>query len=411
MLPEGNFKMKLDSKTVARLTLPDGKNDLIHFDDELAGFGFRLRRSADKTRKSWVVQYRRGKRTRRVMLAPFDAMSADVARKAARKLLGAVWTGHDPQAEKQAKRDREEHTLRKVTSDYLEARQDEWRGRSGSEIERYLTGSYFRPLHAKPLAEIDRRDVNACIATMKRANGTVAATRALTALQSLFTWAIRAGLIDTNPVTNVNKPAPLPPRDRVLADAELAAVWRACGDDDAGRVTKLMILTAARRGEVGGMRWREIDLDKGTWTLPKERAKNTRAHILPLPPLALSIIEAVPQVANKDTLFGERSEHGFTRWWQAKLGLDERLGDAVGSWRFHDLRRSAATGMANLGIQPHVIECVLNHQAGFRSGVASVYNKSPYMNEMRDAMLRWADHIRVLVEGGERKVVSLHAAS
>jgi Arm DNA-binding domain len=123
--------MKLDAKTVGGLTLPGGKDDVIHFDDELAGFGFRLRRSGDRVRRSWVIQYRRGRRTRRVLLAPAEAMTADAARKAARKLFGQVWTGLDPQAERQAKRDREEHTLRKVVANYIEARGDEWRGRSG----------------------------------------------------------------------------------------------------------------------------------------------------------------------------------------------------------------------------------------------------------------------------------------
>jgi hypothetical protein len=160
--------MKLDAKTVARLAIPECKADVIYFDDDLAGFGLRLRRSGDVIRKAWVVQYRKGRSTRRVKLAPFEAMTADAARKAARKLLGHVWTGHDPQAERQAKRDREEHTLRKVAADYVKARRGEWRGRSGILIERYLTGPYFKPLHSKPIAEIERLDVNACIRTMVR---------------------------------------------------------------------------------------------------------------------------------------------------------------------------------------------------------------------------------------------------
>jgi integrase len=274
------------------------------------------------------------------------------------------------------------------------------------EIKRYLTRSYFKALHAKPIAEVKRADVNACIKTIKRDNGTVSALRALTALQSMFSWAIREGLIDANPASNVNKPEPVPPRDRVLDDRELAAVWRACQDDDAGRITRLLILTAGRRGEIGGMCWSELDLEAGTWNLPKERAKNGRAHSLPLPPLATAIIESVPR-ADRDMLFGERSERGFTRWWQAKLTLDERLGDAVKPWRIHDLRRTVATGMANRGIQPHVVECVLNHQGGFRSGVASIYNKSPYFNEMRQALLLWSDHLRAIVDGTECKVVPM----
>jgi hypothetical protein len=208
------MKLKLDAKTAARLTLLDDKKEDIAWDKDLAGFGMRQRRSGDMVRKTWIVQYRKGRRTRRVKLAPFETMTADAARKAARKLLGQVWSGHDPQADRQAKRDREAHTLRKVAADYIDARRDEWRGRSGSEIERYLTGSYFRPLHGQPIAEIGRPDINACIRTMVRANGTVAAERAVQALQGMLSWAMREGLIDSNPAINVNKPASRPPRDR-----------------------------------------------------------------------------------------------------------------------------------------------------------------------------------------------------
>ena len=397
--------MKLDAKA-ARLSLPDGKNDVIHFDDDLAGFGLRLRRSGDDIRRSWIVQYRKGRSTRRVLVGPADTVTADAARKVARKLLGAVWTGHDPQAEKQAKRDREQRTLRKVAADYIEARRGEWRGRSGSEIERYLIrGDYFKALHGKPIAEIDRPDINACVRASTSKNGTVAATRALQALQAMLSWAVREGIIPANPAINVNKPASQPPRDRVLDDRELSAVWRACADDDAGRVTKLLILLAARRSEVGGMRFSELRLERGMWVLPKERSKNGRELRLPLPPLASEIIESVPRLVGKDTLFGEWSERGFTRWWQAKLDLDERLGDAVKPWRHHDLRRSAATGMADLGIAPHVIEAALNHISGHKAGVAGIYNRSSYEREVRNALALWGDHIRSIVEGSERKVL------
>jgi integrase len=400
------MKLKLDAKTAARLTLLDDKKEDIAWDEDLAGFGMRQRRSGDMVRKTWIVQYRKGRRTRRVKLAPFETMTADAARKAARKLLGQVWSGHDPQADRQAKRDREAHTLRKVAADYIDARRDEWRGRSGSEIERYLTGSYFRPLHGQPIAEIGRPDINACIRTMVRANGTVAAERAVQALQGMLSWAMREGLIDSNPAINVNKPASRPPRDRALDDREIAALWRACGEDDAGRVTKLLLVTGARRSEIGGMRWSEINLEVGTWTLPKERSKNGRELRLMLPALALNIIKKVPQLVGKHTLFGEWSEHGFTRWWQAKRDLDERLGDAVKPWRFHDLRRSVATGMADIGIAPHIIEAALNHISGHKAGVAGIYNRSSYEREVRNALAQWADHVRTLVEGGERKVVA-----
>jgi integrase len=157
------------------------------------------------------------------------------------------------------------------------------------------------------------------------------------------------------------------------------------------------------------MCWNELDMDTGMWTLPAVRAKNGRAHTLPLPPMALDIITSVPHMALRDRLFGQRAELGFTRWASAKADLDARLGEAVQEWTLHDLRRTVATRMGDLGVQPHIIEEVLNHQSGHRRGVAGVYNKSPYEREVRAALLMWSEHVRVLTDGGERKVVPLRA--
>src|SRR5262249_36558019 len=168
----------------------------------------------------------------------------------------------------------------------------------------------------------------------------------------------------------------------------------------------LLILTAQRRTEVGGIAWREIDLDRGTWTLPASRTKNGREHTLPLPPLALDIIASIPREVGRDYLFGARAA-GFTSWVYPKQLLDKRLGDRVEPWRLHDLRRSAATRMCDIGIAPHVVEQILNHQSGHRAGIVGVYNRSSYEREVKAAMALWADHVRSITEGGERKVISM----
>jgi integrase len=162
--------------------------------------------------------------------------------------------------------------------------------------------------------------------------------------------------------------------------------------------------------EICGLRWIEIDMDNGLLRLPPERTKNGRAHTLPLPQMALDIIATIPQMIGRDCLFGERSDLGFTQW-GAKRDLDARLGDQVRPWTLHDCRRSVATGMANIGIQPHVIEAVLNHISGHKAGVAGVYNRSNYAKEMKAALALWADHVRTIVEGGERKVLAFPASS
>jgi integrase len=195
----------------------------------------------------------------------------------------------------------------------------------------------------------------------------------------------------------------------VLDDRDLAHIWRAASDDAYGKVIKLLILTGARRAEVGGMRWSEIDRKRAVWLVPATRTKNGRPLMLPLPPLAMTIIESVPERVGRDHLFGTRSSEGLSHW-HAKVDLDQRLGNAVRPWRLHDLRRTCATRMCDLGVAPHVVEQILNHQSGHRSGVAGIYNRSSYEREVRVAMALWNDHVCGLVEGNERKIVPIQVA-
>ena len=154
--------------------------------------------------------------------------------------------------------------------------------------------------------------------------------------------------------------------------------------------------------------WSELDDPERptTFTVPAARSKNGRAHTLPLTPTMVRIIASVPRMASRDQLFGQRS-HGFTRWHKSKAELDARSG--VVGWTIHDLRRSVATRMGDLGVQPHIIEQILNHQSGHKRGPAGIYNRCVYANEVRDALLMWEDHVRALVEGGERKILHLSA--
>jgi integrase len=164
-----------------------------------------------------------------------------------------------------------------------------------------------------------------------------------------------------------------------------------------------LILTGCRRSEVGGLCWAEIDDGRDVWTIPAARSKNGRPHTLPMMPMMREVIEGVPRMASRDQLFGLHSGRGFTAWAEHKPTLDERSG--VSNWTVHDIRRTVATGLANLGVLPHVVEALLNHQSGAKRGVAGVYNRSPYEREVRSALAQWHDHVRALVEGGERKVV------
>jgi integrase len=214
------------------------------------------------------------------------------------------------------------------------------------------------------------------------------------------------GWTTANPVIGTRKPADPKPSEHVLSDADLARVWRACGDDDFGRIVRLLILLGSRRSEVGGMCWSELDLDADAWTLPAERSKNHRQHVIALPPAAIEIIESVPRTS-RDHLFGDRAGKGFTSWSRGRQDLDQRLAGKVRPFRLHDLRRSTATKMADIGVEPHVIEAALNHYSGHRAGIAGIYNKSKYERAVKAALARWSEHVLALVEGRESKVVTL----
>jgi integrase len=398
--------MKLDSRTVAGLALPDDKADVIHFDSALAGFGYRLRRSGNEVRRSWIVQYRRAGASRRLLLGSAEVLSADQARGAAKQVLAKIALGEDPQADKASRRAADKFTVAALAEEFLAAKDGTTRPRTFVEACRYLRGGYFKPLHAMPIDQVERRDVAARLLAIARESGTTTAARARATLSELFAWAIGQGLLDHNPVVGTNRPKTPPPRDRVLDDGELAAVWNGAGDDDFGRIVRLLILTGQRRTEVGGMRWQEIDRTKATWTIPAGRAKNGREHTLPLTPLALDIIASAPRIVGRDYLFGPRAA-GFTSWNRPKQMLDARLGDQIKPWTLHDLRRTCATRMCDLGVAPHVVEQILNHQSGHRAGVVGVYNKSRYEAEVKAALALWSDHLCALIQGGKRKIVSM----
>lgn len=406
---------KLDAKTIAGLTLPDDKLEEIYFDARLSGHGYRMRRKriGASVRCTWITQYSCNGRNPRVTHGVAGKLTPAQAFEASRQVLARAALGGDPQGEKMAKRQAATKTFRAVVESYLEARTGGLRASSLRVIKLYLTGPYFRPLHAAPVSEIDHPDIATCIRSIERTNGTPTAAAARRAISTFYGWAIAEGLLGRNPVNPVigtHKPEDPRPRDRVLSDTELVAIWKASSpDDDYGRIIRLLILLGARSGEIAGMSWSELDLDVGTWHLPKERSKNHRAHLIVLPAPALEIIRTVPQQAGRDQLFGARADCGFTAWSQSKAALDRRLGDGVKPWRGHDIRRSVATGMADIGIQPHIIEAVLNHYTGHRRGTAGIYNRSRYDREVTAALTRWADHVLVLVEGRESKVVTLRA--
>jgi integrase len=296
-----------------------------------------------------------------------------------------------------------------MVDEYLATKARTIRPKTLREVTRYLTGPYFRPMHVMALDKIGRKDVASRLVAIAREHSDVVAAKARDTLSALYVWALQEGFVESNPVIGTRKPPGNKPRERVLSDPELAAIWRACKHDDYGRIVRLLILLGARRAEIGGMAWSEVDIERGIWTLPAERSKNDRKHTLPLAPMALDIIKDVPRMVGRDQLFGVRSDAGFSTWDRHKDSLDQRSG--INGWTPHDLRRTVATRMADIGVQPHIIEQILNHQSGHKAGPAGIYNRSSYEREVRAALALWEDHVRTIVEGGERKVVTFPQAA
>jgi integrase len=386
--------MKFTQATVNRFKMPEGKRDHIEFDDNMSGFGLRLRNGGKQEHRSYILQYKIGPKQRRMTLGSVAKISLGEAQKRARKLFGAIADGEDPANEKAVARTQASHTFDLIAFGFLGVQQTRLKPRSFIETQRFLQ-KHLRPLHRLALASISRATVAAQLRMIAKEHGPVSADRARAALSKFFSWAMGEGLAQANPVIGTNKAAgESKARDRVLTDEELATVWIGAPENDYGRIVRLLILTGCRRDEIGSLRWSEIDKETRMIVLPGERTKNSRTHHVPLSKIALDIIESIPRSVSRDFVFGE-GKGGFSGWSKAKAALDTQLG--LKPWRLHDLRRTASTRMADAGVPPHIIEAVINHVSGHKAGVAGVYNRSTYENEKRAALDALSNYAMVAV--------------
>lgn len=390
--------MKLTKAAVA--VLKSDKPDQVFWDDELPGFGVRIR----GTTKRWYVRYRVGLQQHNESIGDVRKVSLDDARRIARQRFAQIELGQDPAAVKAASRAaaaKAALTLGAVCNRYLDAKRGTIRPSTHHEAARYF-GVQLASLRDQPLAGIARADVAAQLQIIAKVHGRTSAARARANLSAMYGWAIREGLCDSNPVLNTNDPtAGIKPRARVLSDAELRTVWNAAGDGDFGHIVKLLILTGARRQEIGSAKWVEIDFDTGVLTIPADRAKNGHALELPLPPAALEILRGIPR--RGDCVFGARG-NGFTSWSIATAAFRQRLTSPMVEWTLHDLRRTMRTGLGRIGVPPHIAELLINHVKG---GVEAVYDRYSYAAEKRDALARWAAHVGAVVEGRASNVVPM----
>jgi integrase len=308
--------MKLTQKTIAALALPEGKAETIIFDDDLPGFGIRLRSGGART---WVYQYKIGTQQRRITLGSLAALTLAHARDTAAEMHAMVRLGRDPAGEKTESRARAAETMIAVAQSYLTYQSGNLRRRSYRELERHLL-RYCKPLHGLQLQKIDRRTVAARIADVAGLSGAATGNRVRASLSALFAWAMRQGLLDSNPVTGTNR-QPEQSRTRVLSDAELKIIWNALGSDDYSAIVRLLILTGQRRDEIGSLCWSEVTDDQ--IVLPPQRTKNARGHRIPIVPAVRTILDS--RERNGAFVFGRHSAKPFSGWGVSKAGLDRRI--------------------------------------------------------------------------------------
>ncbi|HVI15041.1 MAG TPA: tyrosine-type recombinase/integrase [Pseudolabrys sp.] len=392
--------MKLTVGRVSGLKLPSGKTDHIAWDDDVPGFGLRLRESGAR---NFVFQYKLGERHRRMNLGAVSAVTLGEARKTAATLYHRVKLGEEPAGDKADAKIKVAETFAAVTARFLEYKRSRLRPRSYPDVERHLL-VHSKALHGLQLAKIERRDIATVIAAVADNSGGVTGNRVRTSLSTFFSWAMMHGLIDSNPVVGTARNREQS-RDRVLDPVELRIIWNNLPDDHFGAIMRLLALTGQRANEIAALRWSEIRDD--VIVLPSDRTKNHRAHIVPLNAPTRAIIEAQPRRTNaagrpRDLIFGH-GEGPFSGWSNAKEKLDQQITKAAGKplphWTPHDLRRTAATMMAEVGVQPHVIEAVLNHVSGHRAGVAGIYNRASYEREKAAALDLWGGRLMTIVGG------------
>ena len=345
---------------------------------------------------------------------PKDVPFAQAHKEAAR-LLAAVKLGGDPagQAKETKAAVKAAITVGDLVDRYLKHQKPRMRERSYEELRRHLGGAKdeggrsrpryanalnVAPLHKHPASRVTQRMVVELLQSIAEVAPTTS-NRVRASLSAMFAWGMKAGLVSTNPVAATFKPAEEKTRERVLTDHELKLIWSCTGGGaDHDRIVRLLMLTGARREEIAGMRWVELTKngEATTWLLPSERSKNGLPHMLTLPSLAAGLLPR--REGDRELIFGD-GEGPFSGWSRCKQRLDNRIAQAndgkpIAPWVLHDLRRTFVTRLNDLGVEPHVIEALVNHVGGIaKAGVAGVYNRSAYAPQKRAALALWCERI------------------
>jgi integrase len=376
--------------SVARLKPPkEGQVD--YFDRGYPGLCLRVSYGGAK---AWVYFYRLHGKLRRLSLGRFPGMELDEAHDAWRAARLAVSKGESPAHIKPTAAD----TFAATAEEWLQ--RDQAKNRSANEVRRAIEHDVMPAWGERLIAMITRRDVLELIDAVADRGALTMARRLHSHLHRLFRWAVGRGILEVNPMADLPKPGAAVKRDRVLSDGELRAVWKAAEKTvwPFGPAIRLLILTAARREEIGALGWSEIHGDE--IRIPGERSKTGEPRIIPLSSAALALIQDLPRVG--EYVFSANGS-GLGGWSKAKRAIDttaaEMNGGPLAPWRLHDIRRTTATGLQRLGVGLQVVESVLGHVSGSRAGIVGVYQRHQFEAEKRQALEAWAREIARIARG------------
>ena len=392
-------RLKLTKSAIDALTTP--AKDIVYWDSGCPGFGVKV---TPKGRKVFIVLYRTGgagSRLRKYTIGRYGRVTLHHARTAALKIFTARTAGRDPAAEKQQARrrlvaDRVEDLVELFISEHVA------KTRSTREISRLLRREIIPSWGTRSVHEIGKRQVIDLVMEVAARGTPAAANKLLKVVKTFFGWCVGRAILDLSPAKGVAAPARETARDRVLDDKDLTRIIRAARQIGGpyGSIVELLALTGQRREEVAQLTWDEVDLAGRTWTLPASRTKNGKPHIVHLSKPAIAVLLRTPKLGK--FVFSLSGTKPFQSFSAAKRELDKLSG--VSEWRLHDLRRTCVSGMARLGVPPHVADKVLNHQSGTISGVAAVYQRHEFLADRKDALERWGAHLAWLLKSTERLV-------
>lgn len=375
-------------------SLKPGAKEQLFWDETMPGFAVRIMPSGYI---SFIVQYRAGKGraapTRKVSLGQYGKVTPEQARELARKELAAATMGGDPVAARKAKLAAVKANREKAWEVVLEtfAARHLSSIKTGAEVERAIRRHTLPRWAGKRIDKISKSEVIALLDDVGDSN-TLHSARLLRAyLSKLFTWAEGRDIVPFNPVRGTIKPIQVIERDRVLSETELKAFWQASETEPYPwqPFLHMLALTAQRRDEVAAMQWADIDMASGVWTIAREGTKADRAQEVPLSNTALKLLSDMqPMGAYVFTTDGQTFIQSFS---PLKKRLDAMMAATltvdVKPWRYHDLRRTAATFMGRHGVQRDAITLVLNHSL---PGITAIYDRAARLPEKRHALEVWA---------------------